>query len=183
MKQGMNLSMLSALLAAACVATPTAKGQSPGGAYLRSALTASFRYEESSHFGVPNAPGYGISYSYRPRRWLAVDAGLDQIIHPAGGSMRDELYLIPFGARYVASLRGGRVSLSVGGGGAYLKYTQVDPFGEFSAWSGQAVGSASYGLTRSGSFALGVTGRDYYTQIRNHWAEFLTLGPDFSFSF
>jgi hypothetical protein len=137
-----------------------------------------------------------VKYSYRPRRWLALEAGMEQIVRPIGGSVccryvssaDDELFLVPFGARYVWEPEGRRVRLSVGGGGAYLSHTIGNEAccfsGGASGWGGQAVAAADYALTRSGRFRAGLTARYYYVPVSSRVnARLLTVGPDFTFSF
>ena len=104
--------------------------------YRPNDLSAGFRYEVKvgqNSYRLGNSPGYAVKYAYRPRRWLALEAGMEQIVRPIGGSVcceyatsaEDELFLVPFGARYVWEPEGGRIRLSVGGGGAYLNHTSV----------------------------------------------------------
>src|SRR5258706_15930196 len=85
-------------------------------------LTAGFRYEFGlgrTSYAIPSAPGWGLNYSFRPRPWLEVEAGLDQVPRPVGSSVccryvsnaNDQLYLAPFGARYRWESHSGRLSL------------------------------------------------------------------------
>jgi len=177
------------LSAGACLAQTT---------YLRNDLTAAFRYEvkvgQNSYF-VNNAPGFGLKYSFRPRRWLALEAAYEQIPRPIGSSFccrsansaGDELYLAPFGVRYVFEHE--RLRLSAGGGGAYMNHSipvgirNYDGAGA-SAWGGQGVASIDYGITRSGRIRAGLTARYYYVPVNGYTiARLVTLGPDFTFSF
>ena len=160
--------------------------------YLRNDLSAGFRYEV-----VGDSPGYGLRYSHRPLRWLEFEAGLDQIPRPIGASecceyvtnANDELFLVPFGARYVFEPGEQRIRLSVGGGGAYMNHTignNVFPNShlDISGWGDQFVAAGDYGLTRSGRFRVGVTGRFYYIQVGPYQTgRSFTVGPDFTFSF
>ncbi len=163
-------------------------------------LSAGFRSEVrqgQNSFYLGDAPGYSLKYSHRPLRWLALEAGLEQIPRPVGSSVcceyatnaKDELYLFPFGARYVFEPSQQRVRLSAGGGGSYMKYTvgngghSGDPEAA-SGWGGQLVAAADFGLTRSGRFRVGVTGRFYYIHVGPYrTGRFFTVGPDFTFSF
>src|SRR5579872_1391876 len=90
------------------------------GDYLPHDLSAGFRYEVKlgrNSYNLGNAPGYSVRYSYRPLRWLAVEAGMEQIPRPIGAGVcceyltnaNDELFLVPFGARYVWEPEGRRV--------------------------------------------------------------------------
>ena len=53
-----------------------------------------------------------------------------------------------------------------------------------SGWGGQSVAAGDYGLTRSGRFRVGVTGRYYYIHVGPYrTGRIFTVGPDFTFSF
>lgn len=167
--------------------------------YLRNDLSASFRYGvilgNSSYYLGDSAPGFGLKYSYRPLRWLAVEAGYEQIPRTLGGSVccrfsdnaDDELYLVPFGLRYVWEPQGGRIRLSAGGGGAYLNHSIGNTAGELmpaSGWGVQAVAAGDYAITRSGRWRAGATVRYYYVPINVlQNVRVVTVGPDFTFSF
>ena len=167
---------------------------------MHNALSAGFRYEvklgQNSYY-LRNVPGYELRYSHRPLRWLAFEAGLEQIPRPVGSSVcceyvtnaNDELYLAPFGARFLFQPRERRIRLSAGGGGAYMNHSVGNggfsgvPEGA-SGWGGQFVAAGDYGLTRSGRFRVGVTGRYYYIHLgRYQTGRIFTVGPDFTFSF
>jgi len=167
--------------------------------YLPHDLSGGFRYDvkagQNSYF-LGNSPGYAVKYAYRPRRWLALEAGMEQIVRPIGDSVccryvtnaEDELFLVPFGARYVWEPKGRRLRLSAGGGGAYLNHTFGNPECCFQAgasgWGGQAVAAADYALTRSGRLRAGLTARYFYIPVNPYVnARLFTLGPDFTFSF
>jgi hypothetical protein len=201
-----------AIFLLAMISVSRAEAQTSGSDYLRQSISGGFVYEWKvgpDSQSLPSAPGFSINYSFRPRRWLAIEAGLEQIPRPIGSGycceyvqdINDELYLVPFGVRYVWEPEGGPVRLSAGGGGAYLKYTVGShatgaPDG-FSGWGGQVVVSGDYGLTRSGRFRVGVTGRYYYVPARYSLPSglyppgynasapihILAIGPEFTFSF
>jgi hypothetical protein len=180
---------------------PLCHGQTDAAAdYLPHDLSAGFRYEVKlgqNSYHLDNRPGYAVKYSYRPLRWLAFEAGLEQIPRPIGAgacceyitNANDELFLVTFGLRYVWEPKGSRVRLSAGGGGAYLNHAvgqELPSFGVVSAsgWGGQFVAAGDYRLTRSGRFRAGLTVRDYYIKIAQYvTARILTVGPDFTFSF
>ena len=79
-----------------------------------------------------NAPGVQVEYGYRLHRNLQADVGFESVINgwntsnvcqsPDSPATNAE-YMIPFGGRGILPLNGGKVLLSLGGGGAYLKYT------------------------------------------------------------
>jgi hypothetical protein len=205
---------LLAILIVASLSVKTGETQTNGSGrdYLRHSLTGGFVYEVPvgsypTFSSLNSAPGFAVNYSYRPRRWFALETGLEEIIRPVGTSIccrwvdsaNDELYLVPFGARYVWEAKGGRVRLSVGGGGAYLNY-QVNPQAAsnfvfpYSAWGGQFVVSADYGLTRSGKFRIGFAGRYYRASaevtlpysggtVLSTAVNLIVGGPVFTFSF
>ena len=211
---GTRMYSLLAILIVAYFSVTAGVAQTAGAGtdYLKHSLTGGFIYEVSvgsnPGFGsLNNAPGFSLNYSYRPRRWFAMETGLEEIIRPVGSgiccrwvnSANDALYLVPFGARYVWEAQGGRVRLSVGGGGAYLNY-RADPQAAsnfvfpYSAWGGQFVVSGDYGITRSGKFRIGFAGRYYRASptaalpysggtVLSTAVNLLVGGPVFTFSF
>jgi len=132
-----------------------------------------------------NAFGWTIGYGYRPLPFLQFDAGYegsynaadvnDFYDQPAYGPLRirDFQTFIPFGARVILPLAGGRAEVFGGGGGAYLRYSERlqqpsewvnvgcpvcrarDGFG----W--QALAGFSVGVNRNNSIKLGVMTRMY----------------------
>lgn len=158
--------------------------------------------------GASDSPGYGIDYLFRPLRPLALEAGFEQVIRPVGASVcceysqnaYDELYLFPFGVRYVWERRNSRVRLTIGGGGAYMKYTVGNPSGgaaltEFSAFGGQAVATGDYAVTRSGKLRAGLLLRYYFASPKpsesfgppgynpSESLHLFAVGPQVTFSF
>ena len=153
-----------------------------------------------------NAPGYSIDYGLRPRRWFMLDLGFSQIVRPVGASVcceystnaNDQLFLIPFGGRYVWEPRNSRLRLTIGGGGAYLNHTLGNQAGGvvgFSGWGGQVVASGDYTLTKSGRLRLGLTARYYFASPKpsvdlaapestpNDTLHIFVIGPEVTFSF
>jgi hypothetical protein len=122
---------------------------------------------------------------------------MEQIPRPIGGSVcceyetnaYDDLFLVPFGARYAWEPRRRRVRLSLGGGGAYLNHTvghenPAEGVVGASRWGAQFVAAGDYGLKHSGRLRAGITGRYYYTNVRRFvTSRIFTVGPDFTFSF
>lgn len=184
-------------------------GQSPD--YSRQTLTGAFLYEVKAgpNSGIPSpllnsAPGYGIDYGFRPRRWLMLDAGFEQIVRPVGSavcceysrSADDQLYLVPFGARYVWEPPSTRLRFTAGGGGSYMNHDVGNQNGGtvgFSGWGGQFVASGEYAATRSGWLRLGVTARYYIAAPKpsvnfgsgnpSDHLRIVTIGPSVTFSF
>ena len=191
---------------------PAMLAQSPASGDFNQSLTAAFVYEVKagpnggvSYPLLDDAAGFSIGYWIRPRRWLALEAGFEQIVRPVGSAVcceyaqnaNDELFLVPFGARYVWEPRSTRLRLSAGGGGAYLNHAVGNESGGtigFSGWGGQLVASGDYALTRSGRLRVGLTTRYYFAspkpstlltpgyQPRDSLHIFV-MGPEVSFSF
>ena len=148
-------------------------------------------------------PEWVATFARNPQRWLALESGLEWIPRPLGpinqGSYsinaNDELYLVPFGARYVFEPKGTRMRLSAGGGGAYLNHTigqqALWATAGLSGWGGQFVVSGDYRVTNSGKFRMGFTARYFYGTVRYTYPDFsiltpshiLTIGPEFTFCF
>lgn len=182
------------------VFVPSATAQAPGNDWKQS-LSGGFIYGiPVSSFGQNPAPGYTVTYAYRPVHWFALEAGLDQVIHSIGAVeylnngipeyvyVNDHLYFVPFGARFVwAPPNNGRWQVTAGGGGTYL-YHHFSDFGDpsTSGFGLQAVASADYALSPSGRFRVGVTARYYYVNpghTREIIDRFFNIGPAFTFSF
>ena len=81
-------------------------------------------------------PGIEIGYGYRFYRYFQADAGFDMVFGAADVQaylntslgplrIRDRQYFVPFGVRAILPIAGGRVLFSGGGGGAYLRYSEV----------------------------------------------------------
>jgi hypothetical protein len=194
----------------ACVRTDIGNTQTN---YFHQSVTAAFAggVKAGPNGGVSypflnDAIGFSVGYLARPRRWLALDAGFDQIVRLVGSDVyqkystnaNDELYLVPFGARYVWEPRSTRLRLTIGGGGAYLNHTVGNQAGGvvgFSGWGGQFVASGDCALTRSGRLRLGAMARYYFAAPRpsenfeapnNSLTDTLhifVLGPSVAFSF
>ena len=128
--------------------------------------------------------GLSVSYGYRFRPNLQADFGLDTLFGAAGVRdslatelgylrIRDFQYLLPFGGRAVLPLSDGRVLLSMGGGGAYMRYSerlrqpnsyyriQCPDCASRSGWGTYALAAASFALDRYQMFRLGFTAKAY----------------------
>lgn len=200
---------LISIFAVACAV----RAQTPAPDYFKQSVTGAFVYEVQAgpNSGVSYpllnaAPGYGIDYGFRPRRWLMLEAGFEQIVRPVGSSVcceystnaEDQLYLVPFGARFVWEPRSSRARLTAGGGAAYLNHNVGNLNGGtvgFSGWGGQFVASGDYAVTRSGRLRVGLTAR-YYVGAPKPSADYgppgynpsdhlriLVIGPAVTFSF
>jgi hypothetical protein len=200
----------------ACTTPPTASAQTAAPDYFNQSLSGAFVYEVMAGPNdsvesplLNNAPGLSINYWFRPRRWLALEAGFEQIVRPIGSSVcceystnaDDQFYLVPFGARYVWQPRSRRVRLTIGGGAAYLNHSVGNQAGAgatlgFAGWGGQFVASGDYAVTRSGRLRAGLTARYYFAKptpsgnffqpgspILADRLHIFVLGPEITFSF
>ena len=139
--------------------------------------------------------GLNVGYGYRFHPYFQADFGLDTIFGSAGVKdylstslgelrIRDYQFLLPMGGRAIAPLAGGRLLLSAGVGGAYMRYGErvrqpsqyyrVDcpVCASRSGWGYYGLLGASAFLDRYQHFRLGVTSRVY----RGH-TEGDPLGP------
>ncbi len=131
-----------------------------------------------------NSGGVSFSYGYRFQRNLQADIGLDMLMGAAKVReflatdfgylrIRDFQFLIPFGGRAVLPVREGRLLLSAGGGGAYMRYSerlkQPSYYYTFqcpdcearSGWGVYALAAGSIALDSNQMFRLGVTAKAY----------------------
>jgi hypothetical protein len=165
-----------------------------------------------------NSPALRIGYGYRFHQNFQVDVGLDTVFHSADvrdlfpsvvGDLRirDYQYLLPMGGRAIVPLARGRVLLSAGGGGAYMRYQESirQPFGDSyfrlecttcrsrSGWGYYALLGGSVAIDRYQHFRVGVTTRLYRgntqgdqfgalppVETRDQW---LATAAEFTFSF
>ncbi len=128
------------------------------------------------------SPLLTLGYGYRFLRYLQADFGLDitfgaaqvrEFLTTEIGDLRvkDREYFLPFGGRAIAPLAGGRMLLSGGGGGAWIKYTTriSQPSYYFSVscpictertgWGYYALANATWFLDYARHFRVGVTSR------------------------
>jgi hypothetical protein len=84
-------------------------------------------------FGMSNSPLIRAGVGYRFAKYFQADLGFDAVIHAAGVDfsqssiigrlrVRDNEFLLPFGGRAILPI--GRMEFSLGGGGAYLHYSE-----------------------------------------------------------
>ncbi len=129
-------------------------------------------------------PGITVDYGYRVLKYVQADVGLDTVFGAAGVRqflstdlgyvrIRDFQWLIPFGGRLVLPVKNGRVLLSGGGGGAYMRYSerlqQPSSYYHFacpnctsrSGWGNYALVAGSYALDHYQRFRVGVTSKFY----------------------
>ncbi|MEZ5401476.1 MAG: outer membrane beta-barrel protein [Bryobacteraceae bacterium] len=132
---------------------------------------------------LDSSPLFRVAYGYRFARNFQADVGFDTVFHAAKirdfyesdfGDLRikDYQFMLPLGGRAVIPI--GRVLLSAGGGGAYMRYQERvrQPFGnnfridcpvcrERSGWGYYGLLGLSVALDRYEHFRLGVTTRVY----------------------
>lgn len=200
----MRWSLVSILVLIGFLFCPVAMAQTSGDGYLKQSLTGGLAYEfrvGPNAGNLPSAVGFDANYSYRPRRWLAFEAGFQLIPRPVGSgacceyatNANDELYLVPIGARFVWEPRGSRYRFSFGAGGAYISHTiNVEGYEPISGWVGQFVASGDYRIGESNKYRVGATIHYYYGSPTLHFEpgenptvplHLVTIGPNFIFSF
>jgi hypothetical protein len=80
-------------------------------------------------------PGISVGYGYRFQRYFQADIGFDTVFGAANVRafqespfgylrIRDHQYFLPMGGRAIIPLIGGRLLISGGGGGAYMRYSE-----------------------------------------------------------
>jgi hypothetical protein len=127
-------------------------------------------------------PGISVAYGYRFQRFFQADMGLDTVFGagqirdfldtPLGPSrIRDYQFFLPLGGRGILPLARGRLLISGGGGGAYLRYTELlHQLSEYyrldcpacnarSGWGYYALVSTEAFVDRGRHFRLGVTSK------------------------
>ena len=127
-----------------------------------------------------SSPLVTVSYGYRFLRYLQADVGLQVAFGAARVSVylqtgigpfriRDREYMVPMGGRAILPLKDGRILLSAGGGGIYLRYAEAVRQPSFyfrvdcpictsrSGWGAYEMADFSYFLDRSHVFRVGVT--------------------------
>lgn len=132
-------------------------------------------------------PGISLAYGYRFQRYFQADVGLDTVFGAANirdyletpfgpRRIRDYQFFIPVGGRGILPLARGRLLFSGGGGGAYLRYTELlhQPSEDFQidcpvcssrgGWGYYAVVGVSAFVDRSQHFRIGVNSKMYRAQ-------------------
>jgi len=125
------------------------------------------------------APLFGVGYGYRFNKWFQADAGL-QIAFGAANNQNGEVtdvgtvqggdheYMIPLGGRVYIPLPFEKFEVSVGGGTAYLHYSETAPSNPYystycytctsrGGWGGYGMGNVSYFLDDNHTFRVGTT--------------------------
>ena len=138
----------------------------------------------------------GITYGYRPVAHLQLEAGLTAAlssapeIRGANYDIRpaDRFFWVPFGARGILPVSGGRVELSLSGGGLYEKYQVSNPASVVGlvsrdGWGGYLAGGAALAIDRSRHFWLGVSPHWFMANAGNARDRWLVIAGDFGFRF
>ncbi len=131
-----------------------------------------------------NRPGISIGYGYRFMRYLQADTGFDMVFGAAHVKdyletgigplrIRDRQFFVPFGGRAILPLAGGRLLISGGGGGAYMRYAELlhQPSYDFKidcpvcltrdGWGYYALADVSGFVDRGQHFRVGVQAKSY----------------------
>ncbi|HWQ54034.1 MAG TPA: hypothetical protein VN442_10140 [Bryobacteraceae bacterium] len=84
---------------------------------------------------MSNSAGVSVGYGYRFMRYFQADVGMDILFGAArireflqtdigGFRIKDREYFVPMGGRAIVPLVGGKLLLSAGGGGLYMRYNE-----------------------------------------------------------
>jgi hypothetical protein len=148
--------------------------------YLSGGLGAGLPRGQINEF-FSNKPAVTVNYSYRFHRYFQADLGYDLIFGAAEvrdtvdtvlgvQRIRDRQHFVPFGGRGVMPLARGRVLISGGGGGAYMRYQEsiAQPNSNFrlacpvcigrGGWGGYGLVSAKFS-NRWQRYWIGVTSK------------------------
>jgi len=133
---------------------------------------------------LTDSPGLTVGYGYRFHPNFQADVGLDVLFGAADIvdyldtglgflRIRDREFLLPFGGRAILPFFKGRVLLSGGGGGVFMRYAELlrQPSNYFrvacpacgarNGWGYYALVNTSFFLDRNQHFRLGVTSKMY----------------------
>lgn len=128
---------------------------------------------------LSTAPLFQVGYGYRFDKWFQADAGL-QIAFGAANNSNTEItdygpvyggdheFMVPMGGRVYIPVPWERVELSVGGGAAFLHYSETIPSNPYiynncytctsrGGWGGYGQFSANYFLNSGHNFFAGTT--------------------------
>ncbi len=126
------------------------------------------------------APAFLVSYGYRFNRWFQADAGLQMAFGAASnqnaeqtdyGTVQggDHEFMIPLGGRIFVPVPLHKLEASVGGGAAYLHYSETASSGGYGyssncytctsrgGWGGYGLVNVSYFLDENRNFHIGTT--------------------------
>ncbi len=172
-----------ALLGLAAAVLPAVQAQS----FQRNQVTGMLGFASPREDLKPyyqTAFAWSFMYGYRPLRYLQLNAGYDGAYNAANVNyyvnsgfgplrVRDFQVFVPMGASAVLPLAGGRVEVIGGGGGAYMRYTEIlqqpDPYYHIGCpycsardgWGYHAQVGANVALDRAQHLRLGWMTRMY----------------------
>ena len=129
---------------------------------------------------LSTAPAFLVSYGYRFNRFFQADAGLQMAFGAANnqnaeqtdfGTVQggDHEFMIPLGGRFFLPMPFKKLEASVGGGAAYLHYSETAPSGGYGyssacytctsrdGWGGYGLANISYFLDENRNFHVGTT--------------------------
>jgi hypothetical protein len=146
---------------------------------------------------LTTAPVMGLSYGYRPLKFMEFEAGVVVALQPGGVSCNahacydpnDRYIWVPFGVRFIAPLVAKRLELSAGGGGLYERYSVSNPdspfgqFGGYGGWGGYFSAGAAVALDRRHRFWVGATPRVILANPQYRRDRWFTITSDISFRF
>lgn len=120
-------------------------------------------------------PGLTVNYNYRFHRYFQADAGYDIVFGAArindivqtqlgNQRIRDRQHFVTFGGRGVAPLARGRVLISGGGGGAYMRYQETisQPSQNFRIACPDCIGRGGFG-------AYGLISAKFSNRWQRYW--------------
>jgi hypothetical protein len=150
----------------------------------------------SNVFYRQTAPLVGVSYGYRPLKFLEIESGLSVGFQPGDQSCNrfgcydpnDRYFWIPLGVRFVSPPLAGRVELSLGGGGLLQRYAVSNPDNPYSISSenglgGYFVSGAAIAVDHRHRFWLGATPRVLLANPEFRRYRWFTITGDFTFRF
>ena len=142
------------------------------------------------------APVVGISYGYRPLKFVEFEAGVTVALQPGQQSCSahgcyqpdDRYFWFPVGAHFIAPLVARRLELSAGGGGLYQKYSIGTPSSPFEiaqrgGWGGYLSGGAAVALDRRHRFWASATPRIILANPPYRRDRWFIIAGDISFRF
>ena len=177
--------LLFVVVAFALMAAPAGFAQDYFGKYNINLSTGVAIPQDELSTGFTNAPLVGVGFGYRVVRNFQVDAGFETVFGAADirtftrtdiGTLEinDRQYFVPFGGRAILPFGdAGRMEVYGGGGGAYLRYSEVlrQPSDFFqvpctvcssrSGWGYYGLVGFRAALNRGRNFWLGVSSKVY----------------------
>jgi hypothetical protein len=150
----------------------------------------------SSWGQTDTAVGLGVTYGYRLKPHLALDAGITTGLRPRpeirGANYdytpSDRFLWASFGLRAILPIRRDRFELSAGAGGLYERYSVSNPAPQFSiasygGWGGYLTGGATVAVDRRHRFWLGASPHWFLSNAQFRRDRWFVITGDFTFRF